>query len=163
MKIKNKKVIISLGILVVLIVGIGLVYLTYNDSKNVDRNKELRAMVLYSKDNEVMLMDNDSVIYTFRDCDMEVNAGDDVLIEYTGLLDKNKEIQDCSIIDYKTIMVDKENNGIPSDWMDNGIFSKYYIFLFLALFSIFFSLFLILFIFLTFTTILIYLLYASKN
>ena len=127
MKINYKRVIISLGILVVLIVGIGLVYLTYNDSKNVDRNKELRAMVLYSKDNEVMLMDNDSVIYTFRDCDMEVNAGDDVLIEYTGLLDKNKEIQDCSIIDYKTIMVDKENNGIPSDWMDNGIFSKYYI------------------------------------
>lgn len=127
MKIKNKKVIISLGILVVLIVSIGLVYLTYNDSKNVDRNKELMAMVLYSKDNEVMLMDNDSVIYTFRDCDMEVNAGDDVLIEYTGLLDKNKEIQDCSIIDYKTIMVNKENNGIPSDWMDNGIFSKYYI------------------------------------
>ena len=62
MKIKNKKVIISLGILVVLIVSIGLVYLTYNDSKNVDRNKELMAMVLYSKDNEVMLMDNDSVI-----------------------------------------------------------------------------------------------------
>ena len=57
----------------------------------------------------------------------ELNVGDRLVIEYTGLLDKSKSVQNNNIINYKTIDQEKDENGIPKDFLDDGIFKDYYV------------------------------------
>ena len=48
-----------------------------------------------------------------------------IIIEYTGLLNENQELQEVSILNYKTIPSSLEIS-MPESWQDNGIFSNYY-------------------------------------
>lgn len=125
MKYKNKEFIIGGVIFLLAILCMGIMYFSNKKSDDVFSNK-LEAVVLSSKNDEITLQDKNNVIYTFNDNDINVLAGDNILIEYTGLLDKNKNVQDCLIVNYKTIEVSLNENGIPTDWLDNGIFSDYY-------------------------------------
>lgn len=93
-------------------------------------NKEVSSMtatVLSTSDNTITIQDKKNIIYTFKTMDTFVDIGSNVAIKYSGILDKSKEFQSSSIVSYKLSNRETDENGIFKDWLDNGIFSNYYI------------------------------------
>ena len=87
----------------------------------------MEATVLAIDDEYVTVQDKQHVIYTFNLKEAKADIGDSILIEYTGLLDKTKVLQKNSIIKYTTSTVSMDEDGIPVNYLDNGIFKNYYI------------------------------------
>lgn len=121
----NKKIIFSILSIFVLAVTITLVTVSKKD-KSIETYK-LEAVVVNLDGNELTVQDKDSIIYTFNAKEVNAEIGDSIVIEYAGLLDRNKGQQDIKVIDYTTTSTEKDVNGIPKDWLDNGIFSTYYV------------------------------------
>lgn len=96
---------------------------------NVDKTEEdifkLNAIVVSINEDNITLIDKDDAIYTLANsCDF-VNLGDNIIIEYTGVLDKNSDIQNVEIVNYSVSEM-VATNSIPDIYQDNGIFSDYY-------------------------------------
>lgn len=92
--------------------------------ENTDK-KMLQGTILSISDSKVMVQDNNNIIYTFKNDNFDSCDKGNVLLEYTGLLNKNIEYQDVSIIDCNTVDV-IDNISMPLEWNDEGMFSKYY-------------------------------------
>ena len=97
----------------------------FNHSK-IEQTNELTATVLSVNSTYITVQDENNLIYTFRANDLRPNIGDKVIIEYAGLLNKNKEIQNNNIISC-VVNTRQDDEEFPSEWADNGIFSTYYI------------------------------------
>ena len=120
----NKKIV--LGVLGIAIFAIILIIVFTSKKENkIDTNK-LEATVLSVEDRYITLQDKDNIIYTFENSSLPLDVGDSIVFEYTGFLDKNKDVQDGKIISYEVITVDNLSK-IPNDYNDNGIFSTYYL------------------------------------
>ena len=119
----KKQIMYGMGImfLVVTIVS-SLVFVNKQDAAT----SKLQGKILSVAGGELTVQDKENIIYTFNVDDINAEIGDDVLIEYTGLLDKNKSMQDNAVIHYTNMAASTDENGIPSDWLDNGIFKDYY-------------------------------------
>lgn len=93
-------------------------------------NKEIYTMsgtVMAVNDNSFVIRDDNNLIYTINCKDkLDILAGDNILVEYTGLLDNSSSIQDIKVVDYKQEEEETNSSGIPKSWLDDGIFSKYY-------------------------------------
>ncbi len=120
----NKKMFIVFGGLIIL-TGIFVSLIISKDNKKEMKN--LTATVISKSDTLLTLKDSNNIIYTFKTNEVDAEVGENILLSYTGIIDKNSEIQDVSIEDYKIIKTVKDENDIPSDWQDNGIFSDFYI------------------------------------
>lgn len=108
---------------ITLLVGI-VALLGMNDSGD-DHTNKLEATVISTSEELVMIQDSDNVIYTIDAEGIELCYKGNIILEYTGILDKNAEIQDVMITKCETITVNGDNDS--SDFMDdNGIFSDYY-------------------------------------
>ena len=92
----------------------------------VDKNPKLEGIVLSITDSSITLRDVNHIIYTVNIDATDVSIGDNVLIEYTGELNKNKEVQDISVEKYSVLPVSEDKDNIPDSWQDDGIFSDYY-------------------------------------
>ena len=124
----NKKFVICLScILLLMITSLFSINLFHKEPEV--KTKKITASVLKVNDKHLTVRDKNHIIYTFSVDEVETtaNVGDEVVIEYTGLLDKNKNKQETSVINYENASTSKDENGIPTDWLDNGIFSDYYI------------------------------------
>lgn len=121
----NKKIMLWTSGTIAFIIGLFVLFGIHTQTEEIQTNT-LKATVLSSENSKIMLQDKDNVIYTFETNDMSVKTGSNILLEYTGLLNKNIELQDVAITNYNTTPVSKDENGIPEDWQDNGIFSAYY-------------------------------------
>lgn len=122
----NKKIITYFSSIIILVITVfAIINNNSNEDNNLTTNKELEATILSINDNKLTLNDSNNIIYTFNIEDILANVGDKILIEYTGLLDKNKELQNVNIINYTT-MNNTNENDIPETWQDDGIFSDYY-------------------------------------
>lgn len=117
------------GLLVSLIILtiVGAIFIGNRDYKNDLETNNITATVMAVDDSLLTIQDSRNIIYTFNWDNAGVKVGDNVLIEYTGLLDKNTQLQKIIVLDYNTSPVSKNENGIPNDWMDKGIFSNYYV------------------------------------
>lgn len=104
-------------LLIVFVVSI--LFSSGGDNGNV--LKELQGTVVFNEDGLITILDIDGNEYTLCS-NIEVFEGDSILLEYTGVLDKNKGAQDIVIANYTRLTAD----GIPDDYNDNGIFSDYY-------------------------------------
>lgn len=124
---KGKKIIyITLVAVLVLASIIGIK--TFNKSENAKvKSKKMEARVLSSNDKEVIVQDRNHVIYTFSNQDIDAEVGSNIVIEYTGLLDKINTVQKTSILNYQVKDVITDEDGVPIDYLDHGIFSDYYI------------------------------------
>lgn len=93
-------------------------------------NKEIYTMsgsIMNVNGESFTIRDNNNLIYTIRNKEkLDILVGDNIMIEYTGLLDNTNSIQDIKVVDYKQEEEETNSNGIPKSWLDNGIFSKYY-------------------------------------
>lgn len=88
---------------------------------------KIEATVLSTTETTLTVQDSKNVIYTFYKENLEVVAGDYVVIEYSGVLEDGKLIQEGKVINYEVKETEKDVNGIPEDYDDKGIFSTYYV------------------------------------
>lgn len=135
--INNRKFIFGSGAILLVILTICIFIFNKSDSLNQNENNQnknddkkasslsLEGMVIGLSDDYLKIQDKDSIIYTFNNLDNKVDLelGQNVLIEYSGVLNKNTEYQDSVITKYTAI---QDTNDIPTSWLDDGIFSTYY-------------------------------------
>lgn len=119
----DRKVIIPVFGSITLLVGL-FMFFTLHNADDVATNK-LAATVLSVNDSTVMVQDKDNVIYTFEMEDTSTCTGNNVLLEYTGLLNKNMELQDVFVVNCNTVVTNSDSS-FPSEWQDEGIFQNYY-------------------------------------
>lgn len=95
--------------------------------EKTSKTNQMEATVMAIEKDGVTLQDQNHIIYTFSASDIHTSVGSVLQIEYTGALDKNKDLQENEIVGYKEAQSSLDENGIPTAWLDNGIFSNYYI------------------------------------
>ncbi len=94
---KKTKIII---VVLLFIIVLSIVFLIRNNS-NKNESKYLTAMVLTVSDNLVMVRDGNNIIYTFDNInDFTLESGDTVVLEYTGVLNKDISNQSINVINY---------------------------------------------------------------
>lgn len=121
----NKKMLIISGVFAVFILFIGIISLNGKGDTQKE-TKELTGNVMKYDSNTITIQDDNFGIYTFSVKDASLDIGDNITIEYTGVLDKNFNKQNCEVISYELVSEETDANGIPINWSDNGIFSNYY-------------------------------------
>lgn len=121
----NKKMILTLGVAIILVVVIFSGVIINNFKENNEVNKIVATVLEVSGDN-LTVRDSNDVIYTFIAEDISTISGDVVELEFVGYLDKDKSIQDNKIINYSILESFNDNSSVPSEWLDGGIFSDYY-------------------------------------
>ena len=82
-------------------------------------------LVVLSNDNGVIIgQDKENVLYTIDDKKLkDISVGDILMIDYTGLIDIDKEYKIKTIKEDK---IEKNEDGIPKHWVDDGIFKQFY-------------------------------------
>lgn len=121
---KKKTIIYSLVAVIAILASISIISLF---SKNNElKTQEIKATILSKNKDTITVQDKDDIIYTFKVNNTLNEIGENIFIEYTGLLNKNTELQEVSIINYETITTLNEDDELPADWQDNGIFKNYY-------------------------------------
>lgn len=124
---KKKNIFILIAVIGIFSLS-GLTFLfTHDLGKDKVKTKKMTAAVISMNDKTLTVQDSNQIIYTFLGENIKADMGDRIQIEYSGNLDKNKNLQDSTIIRYTTSTVSLDDNGIPTTWLDNGIFSNYYI------------------------------------
>lgn len=124
---EKRKLFIVLGLFVLLVGGI-ISFNVFNKEKTSNKeNNKIEAVVLSINNNELTVQDKNNIIYTFNASDVNLSIGSNIVLEYSGVLNKNKDIQSSEIIKYTENVVSVDENGIPLEYLDNGIFSQYYI------------------------------------
>lgn len=118
-----KKIMIPIMGAVTLLVGLLVLFgLHNNEEVSV---KKLEATVLSANDEMVIVQDRDNVIYTFEIQGLDACYAGNVVLEYTGIINKNTALQDVAIVNCEMLPVANEV-GMPTEWQDNGMFSNYY-------------------------------------
>lgn len=97
----------------------------YNTNQIKNTKTTLSATIIAKDNNQITIQDQNNIIYTFNENLTNLELGSNIIIEYTGLLDKNKELQEVAIKNYNIIPVSNDNVLLET-WQDNGIFSSYY-------------------------------------
>ena len=120
----NQKFKVSIISGISLLVGLALLLGLHIPNKKISTSS-LEATIISKNNSKLMVQDKDNVIYTFSMTDPDSCNGENIMLEYTGLLDKNIEIQDVTIIHCNIISTINEKH-FPNEWQDNGIFKDYY-------------------------------------
>lgn len=121
----EKKIMIMGVVFFTLVIGGICLYNTLmREDLNLEKT-ELVARVLGDKGEMLVIQGSDNVIYTIDKCDSSLQAGDNILLEYTGIRENNvnnrlDDINSCNVI---YTMSDED---LPTDFNDEGMFSKYY-------------------------------------
>ncbi|MBE6159762.1 MAG: beta-hexosaminidase [Lactobacillales bacterium] len=95
--------------------------------KDKDKINNLTGKVLNINNENVTIQDDEDIIYTFNIKKHDIDVGDKIIIKYTGVIDKNNHKQHCKVINYNETKETIEENGIPTSYLDDGIFSDYYV------------------------------------
>lgn len=83
---------------------------------------KLNAKVINVQSDRLTVKDEKDVIYTFSSTDNNIEVGTEVVIEYTGLLNKSKELQSGSLVGITPVSSDEENTRIRRN---GGMFSDF--------------------------------------
>lgn len=93
-------------------------------------SKELSTIelaVLSRQNGELLVQDNQHVIYSLEDKKLkDVSIGEILVIAYTGLIKTQATNRDIGLVKYETNTIQKDAYGIPTHWLDEGIFKQYY-------------------------------------
>lgn len=127
----NKRNISIVSFIVIFLIGV-ITFIWRDDPKTtslenskVEEKYQMEATVLKVSKEYIQIQDKENIIYTFNKNNFEAKAGDKIILEYFGLLNKDKEIQDNTVVNVTT--TEKEKNKIPNEWQDNGIFKEFYL------------------------------------
>jgi len=125
---KNQNLIIFVCLIVVGTIGfffIGNKDLQENKVETTTTTKStIEGSVISINEDYISVQDKENIIYTFKNENLSTKVGETILLEYLGILDKNKAIQDSTVVNLTPVV--KQENEIPADWLDHGIFKDYY-------------------------------------
>lgn len=122
----NKKILGYLSIFLVVVAG-GILLLKQVNEDVVSQSNKLEATVVSVSNTNLTIRDSENIIYTVEIKDTNINAGDNISIEYTGLIDKNKEKQDIKVTNYSATKVSQDDYDTDTnDWDSNGMFKNFY-------------------------------------
>ena len=103
MKINKTLMVGIMGVFILICISFISIYSL--NKKSSTKTKKIEATVLAVSERSVTVQDKSNIIYTFSLNNVKADIGDSILIEYTGLLDKNKVVQKNNIINYTTSTV----------------------------------------------------------
>lgn len=122
---KRKYVILTCAVILLLAVS-SLVFINKKEKKEDEEEvNTISATVIGKDDSLVTIETSDNIIYTLNYGRDDIELGDNVAIEYTGLLKDISSVQDVAIRNFKVLDVVAKND-VPADWQDNGIFKQNY-------------------------------------
>ncbi len=120
---------IYIGVSIITIAIIICASLISKDKKEVNKNvktNHLHATLIAKSEDSITVQDDAKGIYTFAIKDINASIGDYLLIEYTGLLNKEKNFQENNVIEYTKAVTNTNDFGIPIEWLDEGFLKNYY-------------------------------------
>lgn len=121
----ERKYIILMCAVILIVVG-SFIFINKKEEKGKNESTNtINATIIGKDDGLVTIETSDNIIYTLNYNNNDIELGNNVAIEYTGLLNQNTTIQDISVLNFKlleTVLSDE----IPDDWQDNGIFKQNY-------------------------------------
>lgn len=100
--------------------GTILLFPKENEEKLI--TNKFSATVINVGEKILTVRDSDDIIYTFNDSSFDVKPGDEVVIEYTGILDKSTEVHNGDLIGVLPVSSDEINSNTRSN---SGIFSQF--------------------------------------
>lgn len=123
------------GICIVLLIILSFVFFNRKISNNMAM-QNVSGIITYNEGNKLIIKDEFDKTLEFKNEIVKDEVGTKVNIDCVGEIDKFKENQDCSIVDYEVVekkkeekqeeQPKKEENEIPTEYNDNGIFKEYY-------------------------------------
>lgn len=114
---KNKIIFFVLLIIIVL-----SIILFFNIGKKEKDLNILKATVLTVNDDYIMVKDGNNIIYTFDSInDFTLESGDTVVLEYTGVLNKDISNQNIEVVNYSNSLEEIDNNSVK-----DSIFFDFY-------------------------------------
>ena len=99
-----------------------LTFLVYPKKEEELNTSKLNATVISSKSDALTVRDDKDLIYTFSIAKNSYKAGDSLIIEYTGLLNKNKEVQNTTLINITPVSQDEEDIAVRTA---DSLFSQF--------------------------------------
>ncbi len=118
----NKRIVSFL----IIFLSVSLVVLRSSDFfKEKEKVHKITGIVL-NKEKDKVLFKTSNGTYTFKSTD-NFSIGDNIIVEYTGLLNTNRNIQDIKVVNTLQTSEETDSNNIPLSWLDNGIFKDYYV------------------------------------
>lgn len=94
---------------------------------NKKATNRLIATVTNVEGKNVTIQDRNNVIYTFKMEKKTPKVGQIINVEYEGKLNKKNSMKTNEVTTYKVEEQTKDEDGLPVEWKDDGLFSDYYI------------------------------------
>ncbi len=117
---------IAIAITSLLIVTLGSIVI-FNTNKGLEETNTIEATILSKDEATITVKDSSNGIYTFETNDATFDVGTKVVIEYTGLLNRGAEVKEIKLAAQQDIdKIKGLGTQIDPDWLDGGIFGKYY-------------------------------------
>ena len=124
----NKNYLLTICLIILVIISFAFL------NKKISSNATMQNVVgtiTYNEGNKLIIKDEYDKTLQFNNEIVKDEVGTKVDIDCVGEIDKFKENQDCSIVDYEVVekkeeQPKKEENEIPNEYNDNGIFKEYY-------------------------------------
>lgn len=125
----RKKDYIFLGVIAIFFFLFSLSTALFSKEKSKEEKKEnhekIVTTVIKMEDSLVTVQDENHGIYTFELGENLAKLGDRLVIEYSGVLNKEMVVQrDLTVT--SVVPANENTNGIPSNWQDSGIFKNFY-------------------------------------
>lgn len=117
---KMKKNYLWIGCFLLLLIAVTTTKL-WNKDEEV---KELYGTVTDKTEETISVKDEQDTIYTFEISETNCNIGENIVIEYTGILDKKNVMKD-NFIDCNVNPTAADNNEMAKPDTINGLFSQY--------------------------------------
>lgn len=122
----NKNRLLGIIMVLLLVVGTFCVYklCSVNRDNEDDVSNFFEGLVVSVDSSNIVLMSNDDIFYMIDRDMVDGNLGDNVIVEYMGILDD--DFSSVEIVDY-SLLNSVDASDIPSVFDDNGIFSDHYV------------------------------------
>ncbi len=111
------------GLIIILLITLSTLFFGKKKENMTNTpTKTLDATVLQVGKEKITIKDKDNTIYTFHIDTDSIKVGDTIFLEYTGILDKDKQQQNINVINYET----KTTTTTTSKDLKDGIFKNFY-------------------------------------
>jgi len=128
-EMQNKKMIFY--IIFIAIISLSLIAIkTISNLRGKDNSAKVETseVTVLSNDGKIVtVVTNDDKVIKLELQDKELKKGDILILEYTGILSDSTTKVSSDILNYRLRDLEKDDDGVPIDWKDNGIFSDYYL------------------------------------
>lgn len=121
----TKKLLIKISCILTLLI-IAVTLFSVNMKEKSLKENSIEGTIISKTNKKITIQDDKNIIYTFNDENAELNIGDNILIKYTGIIDKSTEYQDIKVISYKVLRTSQDETDIEIKLYEDGIFKDYY-------------------------------------